>query len=62
MNNNLHTITKESIAALLEAKNGYRFQMALQKALNKDRLDAMDYEPILVEMTKENTLQGQSCP
>jgi hypothetical protein len=50
---------KDIITALTDATSGYKFQIALETALHKERLDALDYEPILDEMAKENTLQGQ---
>lgn len=52
-------MTKENITALTAATSGYKFQIALETALNKEQLDALDYEPLLVEMAKNNTIEGQ---
>ena len=51
-------MTKENITALTAATSGYKFQIALETALNKEQLDALDYEPLLVEMAKNNTIEG----
>jgi hypothetical protein len=48
------------IAALTKADSSYEFGEALEEALEKEQLDALDYEPLLIEMAKENTLKGQS--
>ncbi|MFK7947106.1 MAG: hypothetical protein AB8G11_05930, partial [Saprospiraceae bacterium] len=48
------------IAALTKADSSYEFGEALEKALEKEQLDALDYEPLLIEMSNENTLKGQS--
>ena len=52
-------MTKENITALTAVTDGYEFQLALEKALNKEQLDALDYEPLLVEMATNNTIEGQ---
>jgi hypothetical protein len=53
-------LTKEQIAAIANANSGFTFEQLLTSALDKDRLDALDYEPILIEMSKENTFQKES--
>ncbi len=53
-------MTKENITALTAATSGYKFQIALETALNKKQLDALDYEPLLVEMATNNTIEGQA--
>ena len=53
-------MTKENITALTEATSIYKFQIALETALNKEQLDALDYEPLLVEMATNNTIEGQA--
>ncbi len=52
--------SEEDIAVLTETNSGFEFEEALKKALGKAQLDALDYEPILIEMVNKNTLQGQS--
>ena len=52
-------MTQENITVLTALTNGYEFQLALEKALNKEQLDALDYEPLLVEMATNNTIEGQ---
>ena len=39
-------MTQENITALTAATSGYKFQIALETALNKEQLDALDYEAI----------------
>ena len=53
-------LSEEDITALTEADSGYNFSEILQEALDKDQLDALDYEPLLIEMAKENTLKGKA--
>lgn len=53
-------LSEEDITALTEADSGYKFSEILQEALEKDQLDALDYEPLLIEMAKENTLKGKA--
>jgi len=53
-------LSEEDITALTEADSGYKFSEILQEALDKDQLDALDYEPLLIEMAKENTLKGKA--
>jgi len=53
-------MTKENITALTAATSGYKFQIALETALNKEQLDALDYEPLLVEMATNNTIEGHA--
>jgi len=53
-------LSDEDITALTEADRGYNFSEILQEALDKDQLDALDYEPLLIEMAKENTLKGKA--
>lgn len=50
----------KDIQAIANANRSYTFEQLLTAALNKDRLDALDYEPILIEMAKKNTFQGQA--
>ena len=52
-------MTQENITVLTAVTDGYEFQLALEKALNKEQLDALDYEPLLVEMATNNTIEGQ---
>jgi hypothetical protein len=52
--------SEEDIAVLTETNSDYEFDQALKKGLGKARLDALDYEPILIEIATKNTLQGQS--
>jgi hypothetical protein len=53
-------LSEEDITALTEADSGYDFSEILTQALDKDQLDALDYEPLLIEMAKENTLKGKA--
>lgn len=53
-------LSEQDITALTEADSGYNFSEILQEALDKDQLDALDYEPLLIEMAKENTLKGKA--
>lgn len=53
-------LNEADIAALTKADSSYQFGEALEEALNKEQLDALDYEPLLIEMANENTLKGQS--
>ena len=53
-------LSEEDITALTEADSGYNFSEILQEALDKDQLDALDFEPLLIEMAKENTLKGKA--
>ncbi len=54
------SLSEEDIAALTETDQGFKFYEILQEALNKDQLDALDFEPLLIEMAKENTLKGKA--
>ena len=51
--------SEEEITAINDADSGYLWNMALSKALNKERLDALDLEPILIEMAEEETFQDE---
>lgn len=53
-------LSEEDITALTQADSGYNFSEILQEALDKDQLDALDYEPLLIEMAKESTLKGKA--
>ena len=51
-------LSKEDVTALTETDSGYEFSQSLAKALGKEHVDALDYEPILIEMANENTICG----
>ena len=51
-------ISSTDIAAVANAKSNYLFQKALKKLLKKDDLDALDFEPILIELATKNTFRG----
>jgi hypothetical protein len=53
-------LSEEDITALTEADSDYNFSEILKEALDKDQLDALDYEPLLIEMAKENTFKGKA--
>ena len=52
-------LSQKDIDVIANAEDDYSFQVALASALNKERLNALDYEPILIEMANEGTFLGQ---
>jgi hypothetical protein len=56
----MKNFSTEQITVIANTDNSYLFQDALNEAFNKDRLDALDFEPILIEMANEGTFRGQA--